>query len=180
MRIFSSTLLPLLAICLSMQSCSKKRDNAGLCQSDCITISGRITSENNSVVPVKSARVYLTWSYYGLSIFQEDTIQLGEVFTNADGYYYLSSPFGRTDIEDGEFAIHVQKDDHLFMYPYTFTLAAPDTSFAQNFHLPRRARIEITIKGFENSHVNNKISVFPSYDSYMGGQAPGNLIEVSF
>ncbi len=166
-----------LSLNLFLSLACKKESHQG-CRSDCISISGMVSTAQNSEVPVDGAHIYLTWESYSVSLFEKDKIELGSVYSDKDGTYHIEVPFkGNKNLTDGEFALHVKKANHLFIYPHTFTLQHADTSFNLNFHLPQKALIEININGFNMSAQSNEISVFPRYNSYMGGYPIGNWIE---
>jgi hypothetical protein len=175
-------LTSILAICLlvgsifSLQSCRlfidpllgiKQNFNKQPCSGNkCVVLSGRVTSEENSLISVNNAKIELVSWRDGGGIFYSPRSKIAQLYTDDQGNYKIEFNPSDEDILNGHFSVLVSKNDYYTVGEDFWLYTKKDTSFTQNTHLPKMQKIKLIVKGYEQAKSDERLEVSVYYKSY--------------
>lgn len=152
---------------LFLISCEEDRVNEP-CSGNCITITGKVTTEHNSAVVAEGVELKLSWG----KPITSPTITLGTnrniATTTSDekGFYQFKFTPKSNELRDGSYKICFSKKGFFTSQENFFDISRGDTIVHQNIHIARKGKVRVKILDFPINSSDHQIYISPFYSTY--------------
>jgi hypothetical protein len=144
----------------------KKPFNNQPCKgANCVKISGKITSGENSLLPVVNATIELV-SWRERSALFTNKSKIARFNTDAEGNYQISFTPSEEDLVFQSFSLIVSKYGYFSTANEFYLFSNRDTTFTQFLHLPQNQVLNLTLNGYEQAKTDEKLIVNISFKTY--------------
>jgi hypothetical protein len=137
------------------------------CSGNCITITGKITTEHNSAVVAQGVSLKLSWARPAVPLGSPPR-KIATTTTDEKGNYTFVFTPKSDELQDGMYLIEYSKEGFFPADIAFFDISRGDTTINQNIHIARKGKVRVIVQDFPINSSSDSINIATSYYNYMG------------